>query len=63
MDGKYQMSGAIPCKIIEETDLGITISADTKVSAQYGIIASNGCQILWMIRRNLTYKRANYIFV
>ena len=37
-------------------DLGITISADMKVSEQCGIAASNGNQILGLIRRNITYK-------
>ena len=62
MDGKYKMSGAVPCKIIEETELGLTTRADTNVSAQHRIAASNGFQILGLIRRKLTYKKANYIF-
>ena len=37
-------------------DLGITISADMKVSEQCGIAASKGNQILGLIRRNITYK-------
>ena len=41
---------------IKEKDLGITISADMKVSEQCGIAASKGNQILGLIRRNITYK-------
>ena len=36
-------------------DLGVTIRADMKVSEQCGIAASNGNQILGLIRRNITY--------
>ena len=36
-------------------DLGVTISADMKVSEQCGIAASKGNQILGLIRRNITY--------
>ena len=37
-------------------NLGVTISADMKVSEQCGIAASKGNQILGLIRRNITYK-------
>ena len=39
---------------IKEKDLGVTITADVKVSEQCGIAASKGNQILWLIRRNIT---------
>ena len=42
---------------VKENDLGVTISADMKVSEQCGIAASNGNQILGLIRRNITYKK------
>ena len=42
--------------IVKETDLGVTISADMKVSEQCGIAASKGYQIIGLIRRNTTYK-------
>ena len=42
--------------IVKETDLGVTISADMKVSGQCGIAASKGYQIIGLIRRNTTYK-------
>ena len=41
---------------VKEKDLGITISADMKVSEQCVIAASKGNQILRLIRRNVTYK-------
>ena len=44
---------------VKEKDLGITISADMKVSEQCGIAASKGNQILWLIRRNITCKEKN----
>ena len=43
---------------VKEKDLGVTISANMKVSEQCGIAASKGTgnQILGLIRRNITYK-------
>ena len=41
---------------LDVNDLGVTISADMKVSEQCGIAASKGNQILGLIRRNITYK-------
>ena len=40
----------------KEKDLGVTISADMKVSEQFGIAASNGIPIVGLIGRNITYK-------
>ena len=40
---------------VKEKDLGVTISADMKVSQHCGA-ASKGNQILGLIRRNITYK-------
>ena len=37
-------------------DLGITVSADMKVSEQCGIAASKVNRILGLITRNITYK-------
>ena len=45
---------------VKEKDLGVTISADMKVSQQCGIAASKGNQILGLIRRNITYKKINH---
>ena len=44
------------CTTVKEKDLGVTISADMKVSEQCGIAASKGNHILGLIRRNITYK-------
>ena len=41
---------------VKEKDLGITITADMKVSEQCGIAVSEGNQIPGLIRRNITYK-------
>ena len=43
---------------VKEKELGVTISADMKVSEQYGFVASKGNQIIGMIRRNITYKKS-----
>ena len=41
---------------LKEKDLGLTISADMKVSEQCVIAAAKGNQILGLIRRNIVYK-------
>ena len=63
MDANYNMGDTVLGTTVKEKDLGITISADMKVSEQCGIAASKGNQIHWLIRRNITYtrKKANYI--
>ena len=45
------------CKTVtvKEKDIGITISADMKVSEQCSIAASKGNKILGLIRKNITY--------
>ena len=49
---------------VKEKDLGITISADIKVSERLGIAASKGNQILRLITRNITYnEKTNYTYV
>ena len=40
----------------KEKDLGLTISADMKLSEQCAIAAAKGNQILGFIRRNIVYK-------
>ena len=52
----YKMGDTVLGTILKEKDLGVTISADMKVSEQCGIAASKGNQILGLIRRNITYK-------
>ena len=46
---------------VKEKDLGVTISTDMKVSEQCGIAVSKGNKILWLIRRNITYKEKRII--
>ena len=46
---------------VKEKDLGLTISADMKVSEQCAIAAANGNQILGLIRRNIVYKKKKLI--
>ena len=57
----YEMGGTIICKTVKETDLGVTINANMKVSEQCRIEASKGNQILGMIRRNITHKEKELI--
>ena len=56
MDVNYKMGDTVLCTTVKEKDLGITKSADMKVSEQCGIAASKGNQILGLNRRNITYK-------
>ena len=52
----YKMGDTVLGTTVKEKDIGVTISADMKVSEQCGIAASKGNQILGLIRRNITYK-------
>ena len=52
----YKMGDTVMGTTVKEKDLGVTISADMKVSEQCGIAASKGNQIIGLIRRNITYK-------
>ena len=56
MDEEYQMGDAVLGRTTQEKDLGVTFSADMKVSEQCGIAASKGNQILGLIRRTIMYK-------
>ena len=53
---KYKMGDAVLGRTTQEKDLGVTFSADMKVSEQCGIAVSKGNQILGLIRRNIMYK-------
>ena len=55
-DAQYTMGGTVLNTTLKEKDLGLTISADMKVSEQCGIAAAKGNQILGLIRRNIVYK-------
>ena len=57
----YKMGDTVLGTTVKEKNLGVTISADMKVSEQCGIAASKGNQILGLIRRNITYKGKNLI--
>ena len=61
LDVNYKMGDTVLGTTVREKDLGVTISADMKVSEQYGIVASKGNQILGLIRRNITYKEKKLI--
>ena len=56
LDINYNIGDTVLGTTVKEKELGITISADMKVSEQCGIAASKGNQILGLIRRNVTYK-------
>ena len=56
----YEMHNTVLLKTSsKEKDLGVTISADWKVSEQCGIAARKGNQLLGMIKRNITYREKN----
>ena len=57
LDVNYKMGDTFLGTTVKEKDLGITISADMKVSEQCVIAASKGNQIIGLIRRNITYKK------
>ena len=52
----YEMHNTVLLKTSKEKDIGMTISADWKVSEQCGIGARKGNQLLGMIKRNITYR-------
>ena len=56
LDINYTMGDTVLGTAVRENDLGMTISADMKVSEQCGIAASEDKNILGLIRRNITYK-------
>ena len=58
-DAQYTMGGTVLNTTLKEKDLGLTISADMKVSEQCGIAAVKGNQIFGLIRRNTVYKEKN----
>ena len=55
------MGDAVLGRTTQEKDLGVTFSADMKVSEQCGIAASKGNQILALIRRTIMYKEKQII--
>ena len=63
LDINYNMGDIVLGTAVKEKDLGITISADMKVSEQCGIASSRGNKILGLIRRNITYKEKKLIIL
>ena len=63
LDVNYKMGDTVLGTIVKEKDLGITISADMKVSEQCSIAASKGNQIVGLIRRNIIYKEKSYLYL
>ena len=61
MHEEYKMGDAVLGRTTQEKDLGVTFSADTKVSEQCGIATSKGNQILGIIRITITYKEKQLI--
>ena len=61
MDEEYKMGDAVLVRTTQEKDLGVTFSADMKVSEQCGIAASKGNQIMGLIRRPITYEEKQLI--
>ena len=55
-DAQYTMCGTVLNTTVKEKDLGLTISADMKVSEQCGIAAAKRNNIFGLIRRNIVYK-------
>ena len=55
------MGDAVLGKTTQEKDIGVTFSADMKVSEQCGIAASKGNQMLRLIRRAITYEEKQLI--
>ena len=55
------MGDAVLGRTTQEKDFGVTFSADMKVSEQFGIAASNGNQIIWLITSTITYKEKQLI--
>ena len=61
MEEEHKMGDAVLGRTAQENDLGVTFSADMKVSEQCGIAASKGNQILGLIRRTIMYKEKQLI--
>ena len=57
----YEMGGTIVSKTGKEKYLGVTMNGNMKISEQCKIAASNGNQVVGMIRRNITYKENSLI--
>ena len=64
LDVNNRMGDTVLVTTVKEKVLDVIIRVDMTVSEQCGIAASKGNTILWLIRRNITYKeKANYTSV
>ena len=63
LDVNYNVGDTVLGTIVKETDLGITISADMRVSEQCGIAASKGIYIIGLIRRNIIHKEKSKLYL
>ena len=54
---------AVLSRTTKEKELGVTFSADMKVSEQCGIAASKGNHILGLIQRTIIYKEKQLILL
>ena len=61
MDKEYKMGDAVLGRTTQEKDLGVKFSTDMKASEQCRFAASKGNQVLWLIRRTITYKEKQLI--
>ena len=61
MEEEYKMGDAVLGRTTQEKILGVTFSADMKVSEQCGIAASKGNQILGLIRWTNMYNEKQLI--
>ena len=61
MEEKCKMGGAVLGRTTQEMNLGVTFSADMKVSEQCGIAASKGNKMFGLIRRTIMYKEKQLI--
>ena len=57
------MGGTVLSTTVKNKDLGLTISADMKVSEQCVIAAAKGNQILELIRQNILYKEKELLIM
>ena len=60
-DTQYTIDGTVLNTTVMEKDMGLNVSADMKVSEQYGIAAAKVNQVLRLIRRNIVYKAKELI--
>ena len=61
MDEEYKMEDDLLVRTTKQNYLGVTFSADMKVSEQCGIAASKGNQTVGLIRRTSMYKEKQLI--